>query len=439
MSPTLQRPGKIEIEPYVALTDVPLTIRLTGFAPHQRVTLHAQTHDDDFGRTWDSYAVFETDGCGSVDLAQQAPLAGSYEQIDPMGLIWSMELDPAAEEECYFRKRTLDPIHIDFVAEVEGAIATEARAERLFLAPGEARLVVHEQGLSGVLFVPPEPGPHPGVIVLGGGDGGILEHGAALLAARGYVALALGYFGIESLPPEPHEIPLEYFGRAIDWLQARPEVNGEAIALTGTSLGGMFGLLAAAAYPDVQAVIGYVPLGLAIGMGPDDRSPASHKGLALPFVPIVLTPEEERRFEEQARARKPVSIKPVLLRMLEDGSLPEGAEIPVERINGPVLLLTGEDDQAIPSPAFAERIMARLEQKGFPHPHFHICYGGAGHAIGLPHCHGLPYVPTYGRAPASGPVGAFGGSPQANARANAGSWQRVLQFLAQSLSKPPAA
>lgn len=439
VSATLQRPGKIEIEPRVALTDVPLTIRLTGFAPHQRVTVHAQTQDDDFGRTWESYAVFETDGCGSVDLAQQAPLVGSYEHIDPMGLIWSMELDPAADEECYFRKRTLDPIQIDFVAEVDGAIAAEAQAERLFLAPGEARLVVQEQGLTGVLFVPPTPGPHPGVIVLGGGDGGILEHGAALLAARGYVALALGYFGIKPLPPEPHGLPLEYFGRAINWLQARPEVGDKAIALIGTSLGGMFGLLAATTYPDVQALVCYVPLGMVTSVGPDNRPPVCHDGQALPFVPIILTPEEARRFEEQSRARKPVSIKPILLRMLEDGSVLERAEIPVERINGPVLLLTGADDQAIPSPAFADRIMARLEQQGFAHPHYHVCYDGAGHAIGLPHCHGLPYVPTYGRAPASGPVGAFGGSPQANARANAESWQQVLQFLAESLSRSPAA
>lgn len=30
MTPTLQHTGKIEIEPQVALTDVPMTIRLTG-------------------------------------------------------------------------------------------------------------------------------------------------------------------------------------------------------------------------------------------------------------------------------------------------------------------------------------------------------------------------------------------------------------------------
>jgi hypothetical protein len=80
-----------------------------------------------------------------------------------------------------------------------------------------------------------------------------------------------------------------------------------------------------------------------------------------------------------------------------------------------------------------------LEQRGFAHPHYHFCYGGAGHAIGLPHCHGLPWVPTYGRAPTSGPVGAFGGTTQANARANVESWRQVLQFLDESLPRSPSA
>jgi dienelactone hydrolase len=433
MTPTIKHAGQIEIEPQVALTDVPVAIRLTGFEPYQRVTVRAQTRDDDFGRAWESHAVFRTDGRGSVDLGQQAPLAGSYQNADPMGLTWSMELDPAATEECYFRKRTLDPIQIRFTAEVGGEVVAEAQIERLFLAPGETRVEVREEGMAGVLFCPPGPGPHPGLIVLGGGDGGILEHGAALLAARGYVALALGYFGIEPLPSQPNEIPLEYFGRASAWLQARPEVNREAIAVIGTSLGGMFGLLAAATYPDIKAAVGYVPLGLVIGLDPDNQPPASLGGKPLPFLPIVLTPDEEQRLEELSQAREPISITPVLLRLLGDGSDLGPAEIPVERINGPVLLLTGEDDQAIPSPVFAERIMVRLEQKGFPHPHDHVCYAGAGHAMGPPHCHGLPYVPTYGRAPASGPVGAFGGTPECNALANAESWRQLLEFLEKSL------
>jgi dienelactone hydrolase len=118
---------------------------------------------------------------------------------------------------------------------------------------------------------------------------------------------------------------------------------------------------------------------------------------------------------------------------LQDEAAVAPATIPVERIAGPVLLVTGQDDQAWPSPVFAERVMACLDRHGFPHPHRHLSYAGAGHAIGLPHAHGLPYVPTYGRAPATGPVFAFGGNPRDDAFANADSWRQVLQFLGESL------
>jgi dienelactone hydrolase len=377
--------------------------------------------------------VFQADADGAVDLAAQAPGEGTYHEADAMGLVWSMELDPAADDECYFRKRTLDPLQVHFTAEVGGQPVARASAERRFLAPGTVRSELREGDLTGVYFRPPGPEPRPGVIVLGGGDGGLLEHGAALLASRGFAALALGYFGLESLPQQPHEIPLEYFGRAITWLQARPEVDARRMALSGTSLGGMYALLAASVYPQVKAVVCYVPLGIVMAQGPENAAPCTYQGRVLPFLSIVPNRDEIRRIEEKQKAREPASIAPVLLRLLADEALTAPAEIPVGRINGPVLLVTGADDQAIPSPLFAERIVARLAAHDFPYSCRHLSYAGAGHAIGLPHCHGLPYVPTYGRPPAGGPLFAFGGNTRDDARANADSWVQVTRFLKESL------
>ncbi len=47
----------------------------------------------------------------------------------------------------------------------------------------------------------PESGPHPGVILLGGSDGGMHEPNAALLASYDYAVLALACFGMEGVPP----------------------------------------------------------------------------------------------------------------------------------------------------------------------------------------------------------------------------------------------
>jgi hypothetical protein len=43
-----------------------------------------------------------------------------------------------------------------------------------------------------------------------GGDGGLTETRAALLASRGFIAFALPYFGYDDLPPFI-ELNLEYF------------------------------------------------------------------------------------------------------------------------------------------------------------------------------------------------------------------------------------
>jgi hypothetical protein len=124
----------INISPAVALTDEPVSIRLSGFAPGQQVTVRAQTTGDDFGRLWQSYAVFTVGQDGKVDLAKQAPLTGTYQSTDGMGLFWSMELDPAASDECYFYKRTLDPVQVTFTAEVDGYIFARATVE-VILSP----------------------------------------------------------------------------------------------------------------------------------------------------------------------------------------------------------------------------------------------------------------------------------------------------------------
>ena len=68
----------IAITPNPALVDQPVHIRLTGFAPDQRVTLQAQMQDD-AQQTWQAEATFKTDAAGAIDVPTQQPLAGIVE------------------------------------------------------------------------------------------------------------------------------------------------------------------------------------------------------------------------------------------------------------------------------------------------------------------------------------------------------------------------
>jgi dienelactone hydrolase len=100
----------------------------------------------------------------------------------------------------------------------------------------------------------------------------------------------------------------------------------------------------------------------------------------------------------------------------------DAATIPVERINGPVLLLSAENDYGH-GPAYHRIAADRLAAHGRPHQH--IVYPGAGHLIAAP-----PYAPTT-RLTGPGPGATFehGGSAAATAFARADAHRRVLKFL----------
>lgn len=55
--------------------------------------------------------------------------------------------------------------------------------------------------------------------------GGLAEPRASLLANRGYVVLALAYYGYQDLPKKPKMLDLEYFEEAITYLKVHPEVS----------------------------------------------------------------------------------------------------------------------------------------------------------------------------------------------------------------------
>lgn len=101
---------------------------------------------------------------------------------------------------------------------------------------------VSDDGLVAILYVPSTSAGRrsPALIVLSGSDGGIASaamYGEPLAALR-YVVLAMAYFAMDGLPRDLVQIPLEYFKRAVDWLQAHPAVDVERIGMLGHSRGG---------------------------------------------------------------------------------------------------------------------------------------------------------------------------------------------------------
>jgi dienelactone hydrolase len=281
---------------------------------------------------------------------------------------------------------------------------------------------VRDDGLVGTLFLPSTPPPHPVVITLGGSSPGVFTPPAIMFASNGIAALALAYFGVEGLPRPLAHIPLEYFGRAIRWCESRRELRSNAIAVAGGSRGGELALVLAATFPEFVGVVGWSASGLLYGaLDTKTSSPLPawcYAGRDLPFAPFDSAPVDWNQ--------RPIRLTAGFLAGLSDKEAAKAAEIPVERINGPVLLISGADDQVWPSRILSEIAMQRLRSHNHRFRFEHLCYEDAGHSIGTPF--GAP-TSTHFVHPVLGLDFEMGGTVEASRRASADSWQHVIAFF----------
>ncbi|MFD0631125.1 acyl-CoA thioesterase/BAAT N-terminal domain-containing protein [Catenulispora yoronensis] len=376
---------RLSIDKTQGLAYEPVHITVLGGAPGSTVTVRA-TAVDDRGVHWSSQADFRADAAGTVDLAAQAPVRGSYGGVDAMGLFWSM--DPPAGDPS--EKFPTTGFSVDVTATDQGATTTQS-VKRVFQAPGETvqELTVAHDGFEGHLFLPPGlVKPTPALIMIGGSEGGESTYGAAMLmAAKGIPALSVGYFAVTGTPQNLQSIPLEYFVKAATWLEQQPLIDKRHVLLFGVSRGSEAALLTAQYYPDL--VHGAVLI-----------APSAEVWGGLPDSDVAWT-----------RAGDPVA--------------PPGADIPVDKVDGPVQAFAGTDDKLWTAPAWARQIDDELNRAGVAHPHAAHVYQDAGHMVGA-----IPYLPLLTTYTLSGRTFQLGGTRQANAAAQAQTWKAVFDLMA---------
>jgi dienelactone hydrolase len=441
---------RLDVSPPSAMVDEPIAVRATGLRAGTEATLRVRATDAS-GREWRSEAVFRADGKGTVDLSRDAPVGGTYTGVERMGLFWAMDRQPAAggaptapaEPPGGLQALMLPPTRPPFARPpaggiattvellVDGAVANTVTLERRLTSPSTTVSEVHEQGLVGRLYAP--GGRRPAVMVLGGSNGGISPAYAPTLAAHGFTTFSLAYFQAPGLPADLVEIPLEYFGRALDWLQHRPEVDPERVAVLGISRGGELSLLLGTQFDVVRAVVAFSPSsvvwegairdparrGLAAVRA--DRSAWSRNGQALPYARKQITPELERKITagERFAVIEYHSAEAV-------SAAPAEAVIPIERSRAPILLVSGRGDRMWPSEKMAEQVVERRRAAKGAAPIDHRTYDDASHVL---HDAWLP--PQYG--------GTMGGTAAGTIHAFEDYWPRVIEFLGGALGAIPAA
>ncbi|MBX9813969.1 MAG: hypothetical protein A4S12_01580 [Proteobacteria bacterium SG_bin5] len=281
-----------------------------------------------------------------------------------------------------------------------------------------APIEVTDDGLVATWYPPAAGKKGPVIVALGGSEGGTIGSKALAraLAKQGYGVLALAYFGAPGLPQTLQNVPLEYFDHALAWVARQPLVDPKRIAIYGISIGGETALLVAARHPEITAVVAAVPSSV-VWQGFDRRdyrsveSTYSLGGKGIAYLPYDTSKPFTGVYALYADSLANVSAHP-------------DAVIPVERIGGAVLLLSGDADTLWPSRRMCEQIVERLKAHGFRNPYRHLAFADAGHGAFAP--------PSDAPARNSG-YDNLGGTEAGNAAARAGMWQAVTEFLAAQL------
>jgi dienelactone hydrolase len=368
----------ITATPRSTLIDQAVAIRVHGVKPGSLVSIRLV--DDG----WIGRGVYRAARDGTVDVARDKSVAGTYSGRDPMGLFWSM-LPPTTPS-----SKLAGPLEL--TASVGGKQAASTTLVRHSAAAGvtERTETVANDGFDGEYDAPP-PNVARGapVLVFGGSEGGIHGGEAALLASHGHPALALAYFDEPDLPPTLQRIPLEYFARAARWLDRQPGVDPKRLVVWGTSRGSEAALELGVHYPELfHAVIG---------------------GVASNVVFPGLTAYDYPEGPAWTFGGKPI---------------PNGT-IPVERIRGPVFVFGAGADALWHSYDYVPEIAERSTKHHGP-PVTAIVYPGTGHWIG----NAVPNLPMLTTITDHGQMLRLGGTAKADQAALVNLWPRLLHFLA---------
>lgn len=216
----------------------------------------------------------------------------------------------------------------------------------------------------------------PLIVAFGGGDGGndwernYLKDKRDSLLAHGFAVLAIGYFKTENSPGSLDRISLNAIADTILSIARRtPQIDTTRIILMGASKGGELVLNLASRFSCFKGVIALS---------------TSH----VSFPALTLSANTSSwMYHDKEVTYVPAPFKtiwPALKRnllsafsmMLENTAAVAQAEIEVEKINGPILILSADQDEQWPATKMSHQLVERLEQKKFAHRYEHIVLKG---------------------------------------------------------------
>lgn len=390
----------IKITPEKSFIDETVDIKIDGLPKNEKVLIRAISKDyycinagmTEQGKSsiWEAYGIFMTDNNGNIDLKNTAPIEGTYKTCNSMGLFYSMrikelhkciptqKLDEVSENRNYT---------VLFTVEINDRVLASQEHTRLFCDETIKSETIINKNLVARYFTSDKIEKRPAIIVVSGSDGRIEKAQAIseVFAAKGYSALAVCYFGMEGTSPYLNKIPLEIIKNAIDWLKMQDTVDENHIAIYGRSKGGELVLLAGSLFKELNCVIANVPScyvyeGLKDTM-PSHQSSWTYENKELPFLKFSMTLLVQMVIKQLLGQK---NLMPWMYKNLIKRGDTSAASITIEKINGPILMLSSASDNIWPSLLHCEIASKRLAEKKFKYNYKHCTYEKAGHMLTLP-------------------------------------------------------
>ena len=216
----------------------------------------------------------------------------------------------------------------------------------------------------------------PLIVAFGGGSGGndwernYLKDKRDSLLAHGFAVLAIGYFKTDNSPGSLDRISLNAIADTVLSIARRtPSIDTSRIVLMGASKGGELVLNLACRYSCFKGVIAL-----------------STPHVSFPALTISAN-TSSWMYNDQEVTYVPAPFKiiwPALKGdlfeafsiMLENTEAAALAEIEVEKINGPILILSADQDEQWPATKMSQQLVERLARKNFAHTYEHIVVKG---------------------------------------------------------------
>ncbi|KAF3706104.1 Acyl-coenzyme A thioesterase 4 [Channa argus] len=384
---------KLSVHPSRGLVDEKFIVLVQKVPPGFQLTVHS-LHQCEDGHYWQAFAHHTANATGTVNVAEDPSLGGTYSGVEPVGLLWSLSPVPGSQPGLRLRKKNVQtPIEVTISVyqghQTEGFVGQIPLAsvvvERWYMAPGVRRISISEGGLSvrATLFLPPGPGRFPGILDLWGGGVNLMEYRAALLASHGFASMALDYLTCNHLQKTGNMAGMEYF---------EPRC---AVCISGSHVQPVEGSVA-----DIFAYC---------------KKNASN----------IRFSEEKQII---SRDLLPIPTDPML-------------KVDVGQLQCPLLLVVGEDDQTWPTYESAMDIKQMMERAGNGHLLTILSYPNTGHLIEPPY---TPHTRTsvFGSVlTGEKTMVLWGGEMVSHSRAQEDSWRKIVAFLMENLhgGRNPAA